>query len=481
MKARVVDQNKAVQALALDIISRIATGMNKPFERHTRIFTVSVATVLADQKAPIRTTAMNTLTAMATACEGIDSLVHGLAAGLEAQNPLQRSNLLGWMADWFKEHPLGASTDLSDLKTPTVMCLEDRSADVRKAAQTLLPFLIENVGYDAIVKETNPLKPASRSAILALLQGLKPAASTPAASAQAVAPAAAAAPQAVAAKTEPAAGAAKLRTIGVSRPLSKAPSAAPSRPESRAESEIDVPGAPRLQVKSKLTALKRPTSMLVAPSKAAPAASVHAGTPAPFTNANPDAKKARLIKDAGRWVIEGGPVRKDLGEFLQSQFDHQASHDVTALLFSQGHNAVNDWVAGMTILADCYTNTLAGDERYGPTSEDMKAILVANSDLSFKYACLRVHENQSNVVAKSIDVVEAVQALLAAEEARLSDHEASCFLPTFVHKVSAFNQPGPSLTFCSSAMLVNQSGFGFNKSFSDSQRSIRMVGYSKRY
>ena len=412
LKSRILDQNKAVQALALDIIARIAAGMNKPFEKHTRMFTVSVATVLADQKAPIRVTALNTLTAIATACEGIDSLVHGLAAALEAQNPVQRSTLLGWIADWLKDNPPAATTDLSDLSTPTVMCLDDRNPDVRKAAQAVLPFLIQNVGYDAIVKETNPLKPASRSAILALLQGLKPA--TP--------------------QSDSMVTATKPRAIGVAKPLSTAPSAGTSRPESAAESDADAAGS-RLQVKSKLTALKRPTSVLLSAAKTVPQASVNTATPSPFTGTSPDAKKARLAKDAGRWIIEGGPVRKDLADFLQSQFENHASKDVLTLLFSQEHNAVNDWVAGMTIVADCYTNTLAGDERYGPTSDDMKAILVANSDLALKYASFRVHENQSNVVAKSLDVAEAVLALLAAEEFRLSDAEAACFLPTFIHKV----------------------------------------------
>ncbi|KAG8755464.1 Microtubule-associated protein, microtubule dynamics during spindle orientation, partial [Serendipita sp. 396] len=151
LKARVLDQNKLVQALALDIIARIATGMNKPFEKYTRIFAVPVATVLADQKAPIRTSAMATLTAMATACESIDSLVHGLAAALEVQNPMQRSTLLGWLVDWFKDHPPTTANSLSDFAAPTILCLDDRSAEVRKAAQGLLPYLIQNIGYDAVV------------------------------------------------------------------------------------------------------------------------------------------------------------------------------------------------------------------------------------------------------------------------------------------------------------------------------------------
>ncbi|CAG7849449.1 Spindle pole body component alp14 AltName: Full=Altered polarity protein 14 [Serendipita indica DSM 11827] len=434
LKARVLDQNKAVQALALDIIARIATGMNKPFEKYTRIFVVSVAAVLADQKAPIRGSAMATLTAMATACESIDSLLHGLATALEVQNPLQRSNLLGWMVDWFKEHPPTTPNSLSELSAPTVLCLDDRSADVRKSAQALLPYLIQNVGYDAIVKETNPLKPASRSAILPILQALKPSGST-ATTTQAV--------------TEPkptaeaaSASAPKPKATGVSRPIAKAPSnPASSRPESRAESEIEAPTAAKVPLKSKLTALKRPGTVVAPAAKAAPRTSMSGATPAPFMNSNPESKKGRLAKDANRWVIESGPVRKDLADFLQAQMDNSTSKDVTGLLFSQEHNAVNDWVSGMTIISDCYANTLAGDERYGPTNEDMKAILIANSDLALKYACLRVHENQSNVVGKALDVVETVQALLAASDYRLTDAEAACFLPTFVHKLGDAREP----------------------------------------
>ena len=48
LKARVTDTNKAVQLLALDVVGRIATGMGKPFEKHTRIFALPVATVLSD-------------------------------------------------------------------------------------------------------------------------------------------------------------------------------------------------------------------------------------------------------------------------------------------------------------------------------------------------------------------------------------------------------------------------------------------------
>ena len=449
-----LDQNKAVQALALDIIARIATGMNKPFERHSRIFVVSVAAVLADQKAPIRASAMVTLTAMASACEGIDSLVHGLAQALEVQNPMQRTMLLGWISDWFKEHPPTLSNNLSDFSAPTVLCLDDRSADVRKAAQALLPYLIQNVGYDALVKETNPLKPASRSAILPILNAVKAAATLGLQN-----------PASGAAKLEPEAAATALtKPRGVARPLSMAPSGSASRPESRAESDIDGTGSARLPMKSKLTALKKPPAAVAPASSSMAPANGNMATPAPFSGSNPDAKKARLAKDAGRWIIEVGPVRKDLAEFLQTQMDSHISKELSNLLFSQGHNAVTDWVSGMTIVADCYNNTLAGDERYGPTNDEMRTILVANSDLALKYACLRVHENQSNVVGKALDITETVVALLAVDEYRLTDLEAACFLPTFVHKVrTSPPRAADLLNPGSSAMLENPCAFEYNK------------------
>ena len=113
LKARVNDSNKPVQSLALDIVARIATGMGKPFEKHCRLFVQPVCTVLSDQKAPTRTAALATLSAIANACESIDPLVPGIASALEPPTPLQKGTLLHWLVDWFKEHEPSPSTDLS--------------------------------------------------------------------------------------------------------------------------------------------------------------------------------------------------------------------------------------------------------------------------------------------------------------------------------------------------------------------------------
>ena len=433
--------------------------MNKPFEKYTRLYAVPIATVLADQKAPIRASAKATLTAIAKACEGPESLIGGLASALEAQNPLQKSELFSWLSEWFTDHQPPPSLDLSPFVGPVVACLDDKSGDVRKGAQTVLPFLMPSVGYDTLVKETNNLKPASRSTVLPILQALK--AANPANGSRA--------------EVQP-----QVRT---GPPKSQQ---APSRPESVGppESEPERAGS-RIAPKSKLgLGLKRPAAS-APPTAAAPTPVSRGspnGTPAPFTTSNADAKRTRLAKDTGRWTIESGPVRKDLADFLHTQMELHVSRDVLQSLFSHDHNAVNDWVAGMTVIADCYNHTLAGDERYGPTNESMRAILVANSDLALKYSCLRVHENQSNLVSKALDLVEAVIALLAEENYRLGDAEAACFLPTFIHKVSSDARAEcPVLISFSWVTLVNLYGCEFNRLYRGFPRYSPPVASSKLY
>ncbi|KAF9014138.1 armadillo-type protein, partial [Cyathus striatus] len=147
LKARVVDTNKAVQTLALDIVARIAEGMGKPFEKYARLFVLPVSTVLADQKAPIRTAALQTLTAIALACD-IEPMTTGLSSALDTSNPMQKCTLLHWLADWFKEHEPSQTVDMKPWVPSVLISLDDRNSDVRKGAQAVLPILVRCVGFD---------------------------------------------------------------------------------------------------------------------------------------------------------------------------------------------------------------------------------------------------------------------------------------------------------------------------------------------
>ncbi|KAI0709101.1 ARM repeat-containing protein [Earliella scabrosa] len=443
LKARVTDANKAVQVLALDIVARIATGMGKPFEKQVRFFLVPVATVLADQKAAYRNAALQTLTAIFNACEGFEPLVSGIATALEANNPVQRATLLGWLVETFKEHPPPPGLDLSSWAGHIVGCLDDRNADVRKSAQALLPTLIACSSFEHVMSQTNSLKSASKSTAVPLIQ---------AARGSAPAPAAKSAPAAVASKAGPAPKASAAPAKAASPPPS-APSPPPAesskiappskltgvrrklpqgsipRPESRAEA---APEATTSRLPSKPgTGLKRPGGPVGGLSKAPVVEPVDTCA---FSSFNPDTKRLRLAKDANRWVIESGPSRKDLAELLQHQMEPHASKELLALLFSHDHNAVNDHVNGLGMLQDFYTSAQTGDDR-------LQSIGIANSDLALKFVSLKVHEPQSNLVQKCLDVVDAVLAFFQSVDYQLSDQEAMVFIPTITHKLGDAREP----------------------------------------
>ncbi|KAJ6630768.1 hypothetical protein B0H10DRAFT_2160163 [Mycena sp. CBHHK59/15] len=433
LKARVTDTNKAVQSLALDIVARIATGMGKPFEKHSRLFVLPVSTVLADQKAPIRAVAIQTLTAIATACEGLDSMIQGLHTALETTNPLQKGTLMHWIADWFREHEPVSGLDLSSWASPIVACLDDRNSDVRKGAQALLPTLIASVGFDAVMHQTNSLKPASRNSAIPLIQAARPAvvqqqpvshvktnpvpAPISLASASVTPP-----PESPTTSTAPVKAGSKL---GVRRKLPQGS----SRPDSRAETPVELP--PSRSSKTPVGGLRRPGGAI--PAKAPPASTPPPSLSLPFSGTNTDIKKSRL-KDASKWINESGPTRKDLADLLQTQMEPHASKDLVARLFSHDHNAVNDHISGLATICDMFTSAQGADAT-------VEAVCLANFDLPLKYASLKLHEPQPNLISKCLEVVETVLAFLRSVNYQLTDNEALCIIPTVIYKLGDAREP----------------------------------------
>ncbi|KZT11388.1 ARM repeat-containing protein [Laetiporus sulphureus 93-53] len=455
LKARVTDTNKAVQTLALDVTARIATGMGKPFERHTRLYALPVSTVLADQKAPMRAAALQALTAIATACEGLESMTSGFATALESSNPLQRASLLNWLADWFKTHEPAPGLDLTSWVGPVIACLDDRNGDVRKGAQALIPTLITCAGYDYVMNQTNSLKSASKAAVVPIIQAARPATAPTAAptakpaAVKAFAPSSKAVPskptetptpspppQEVPSLDEATKTAPASKLAGVRRRL---PQGSSSRPESRPETPVE---GTTTRLSGKLGAASRRLGATVPTSNRAPASQpASALHTLPFVSDNLDAKKARLAKDAQRWINEAGPTRKDLAELLQHQMEPHASKQLLAILFSHDHNAVNDHVNGLTMLHDFYSSVNAGDDISGMAPEDIQAICLANSDLALKYVSIKAHEPQSSVVQKCLDVAEVIVAFFQNVDYQLADAEALCFIPTVIFKLGDAREP----------------------------------------
>lgn len=428
--------------------------MGKPFDRHARLFVLPVSTVLADQKAPIRAAGLSTLTAIATACEGVECMVAGFTTALETQNPLQKGTLLQWMTGWFNEHEAPSGLDLNPWASLIVSSLDDRNSDVRKGAQALLPTIISCAGFDYVMQQTNALKPASRTSAIPIIQAARPIAAAPAGKPSkpvintAITPSISPSPES---PTAPPAGTQKLgaKSAGVRRKLPQGT----SRPESRSETPIDT-GA-RVGGKAPTGGSKKPGG---GASSTPPTPSVSSFFP--FSGTNVEAKKARTGKDAHRWINEGGATRKDLADLLQSQMEPCTSKELVSRLFSRDHNAVNDHVTGLTTMQEFFSS---------PYGEDGVAdtVRLASFDLPLKYISIKAHEPQPNLISKCLDVVEAVLGFLRSANHQFTDQEAICFVPTIIYKVchplSLISNPSHSSPFtawgCTRAS-ANQSSTG---------------------
>ncbi|KAL7422401.1 hypothetical protein Q5752_003047 [Cryptotrichosporon argae] len=425
LKKATADTNLAVKMLALGIISKIATGMGAPFEKYSRVLVTPVASVCADQKATTRSAALATLTAIADACGGMDSMYVGLSSSLEGTNPALRAGVLGWVAERIVAEPPTSSSDLGPLAAPVISCLEDRNGDVRKAAGAVLPYVVASAGFDHVMDQTSQLKPASKSTIIPLIQNARGAVST---GEPAKAPPAAGLPKTKAPVTKIAPAPASPRPGAVSKApparslamkaLSSVPAPA-ARPPSA--SSDDRPALPRPRIPG-----SRPVS--AAPSAYSVASSYAASRVVPFTISALEPRAARLKKDSVRWHLAFEAAgRADALDYLHTQME--AAHvapEFMAQLWSKDHKAEEDFMAAVATFADFYDAAAA--DTFGIGANDVLALQLANVDLALKYAAVRLLSNNTQLATRSLEAIAKIVEFLPAHNERFSDAEAKLFL-----------------------------------------------------
>lgn len=435
LRKAMADTNLSVKMLALGIISKVAMGMGEPFDKYNKLLVPAVASVCADQKTTTRTTALTTLSTMAEASGGMESMYPGLATACETTNPALRAAVLGWLAEKFVAETPAASTDLQPLAIPVVNCLEDRNGDVRKAASAVLPFVVANTGADYVMDQTSNLKPASRSTIIPLIEKARanapaaaaaapPANSGPSktAAAKAATPSKARAPAGVRGSPAPAAAgrtaAPPVRSLAM-KALSTAPST--RQPVSHDDRTTGLP-KPR-------AAAPRPASAV---SSAPSAASSSARVP-PYQSDVSEPRTMRLKKDSIRWLLEASP-KTDLTEYLAHQMEHHASPEIYAQLFSKDHRAEEDFMAALSTLTDFYGPVAA--PTFAMHADELQGLQLANIDLTVKYAALKLLSNNTQITNRCLELLTNVADTVARYEERFSEIEARLFVPALIFKVS---------------------------------------------
>ncbi|KAN0064473.1 hypothetical protein ACQY0O_002099 [Thecaphora frezii] len=500
LKLRYTDSNIMCKTIALDVVSKIAGGMNKNFEPHARILVGPITQVLSDAKAPVRASAAAALTAIVEQI-GIAPMVPGFCSVLDSKsaNPMLRQDLFAWLGSWFENHMPEKGLDLTGLALPAVQSLDDKLAAVRKAAQSALPYIILRAGYKFVLEQANQLKAASRNTVVPLIDAAKAqAAALQPAAAPRAAPAAAPAPTPSARTGLARPGAAAARpAAAVVAPSSTASSSARSSPVSNvrtssvlsaARAASPSPASPRASAISRPAglrapsavgrSLKAPSSSLLArqtripsedsdsgparsrlglakkaPAAAQPSSSSSSSMPSSSSAADhvppllsSDLKpKVLREKREGRgqnWIGPEGVPRPELVDVLRSQCEGNCSRGLVDSLFSKANSAEKDYMSALTLISDFVSSPSFAEEEYGLSPEDTAGRIVANSDLVFKYIALRLTDNNTTLSMKCLEILEHLVELLSGQHFHMSDYEANSLLPCLIAKFG-----DPKVTF----------------------------------
>ncbi|ORX54518.1 ARM repeat-containing protein [Hesseltinella vesiculosa] len=407
LKNRLEDNNKNLQIQAVEITGLLAVAMGKPFDKYAKPLAPQIIGLLADNKVNVRNAGVATLEIIRQNC-GLELMMSAFGTSLAADAPALRKDLLNWLVTCLAEPDLsGAAVDASPVITPLFSCLQDRNADVRKAAQAFLPLLITNVGFDQILGRTSDLKGAQRQTVVPLLEA---AASTLGVSATA------------AATPSPAASAAP--------PSRAAPKA---KPEARRPADRTAATAPGLRKK-----LPAPSSRLASastsPASAAPVDTPanHSGASAPVLTNDPRAKLMRAKKEI-RWQFDA--PRADIVDGLKHVCDGHIAPEVLSLMFSTHQYAERERLQALQQLNDAIGNADTAAGTYGLDADELRSRYVCNADLLFKYLTLRFFDTNTSMLIRCLDLTQHIIASMDEQGYHLSEYEAVSFLPFLINKV----------------------------------------------
>ncbi|XP_076762978.1 msps cytoskeleton-associated protein 5 [Xylocopa sonorina] len=174
---RLVDSNSKIAQSTLSICQALAIAMGPPAKQHIRALFPGFVQCLGDSKNWIRTAAISCINTWGDQC-GYKEFFDGEMIGdaLKSGSPILRVEVWNWLA---QKLPLIPVKQIP--KEELLVCLpylynnlEDRNSDVRKNAQeAVLGFMI-HLSYEVMARNTEKLKPGSRTVVLAALDKSRP-------------------------------------------------------------------------------------------------------------------------------------------------------------------------------------------------------------------------------------------------------------------------------------------------------------------
>nr|XP_058951305.1 cytoskeleton-associated protein 5-like isoform X2 [Pocillopora verrucosa] len=397
LKARLGDSNKNLVTITLNICTTLATAMGAQINRHLKILGTGIFSTLADAKNTVRATGIAALNAWHKEI-GLTPFIEGevIFGALSTENPNLRTEVLGWLEEKLPAEKNLPST-LVAIVAPLYSCLEDRSGDVRKKAQAVVPVMMQHVGWDAMSKQANKLKPASKSNVVTILE--KARASLPEPSkAPNKAPAAAATAKPAATKAQAdssatsggsggASGASASSSGGNANKKTKSTAKqAESKSSKKSSADVESDGPPFLRYNGKDGRFK-------------------------------DEKDLKVLK----WNFTA--PRAEFVEQLKEQMRPCLGKTLHSNLF---HADFKYHLIGINTMQQCVVP---------PSDAPYQVEVVQSLDLILKWVTLRFFDTNTTVLIKCLELMDAVFVMLAQADYQMLEFEASSFIPYLVQKV----------------------------------------------
>ncbi|XP_018010529.1 cytoskeleton-associated protein 5 [Hyalella azteca] len=381
LAARLNDTNKNLAVEALKVVGQLAAAAGPHCSRHTRTVIPGVLLLLGDAKVNVRASAQSVLESWAEQAkpkellEG-DTCVDALKSG----TVFLKAALFPWLAQQLTEAPPKSlnKEDLGNYVPHIYSGLEDRSAEVRKAAtEAVLPFML-HLGYEGMLKHTSRVKPASKNALMATLD--KARLSLPAKPAPTVA----------AARQAPAKTAGKM-----ARPQTGGGAVAPAA-----------------------AAAKKPSRAATAP----PASSRKGGDDQDTSPLLPvNGLKQQRASDEQKLKVLRWDFTTPRQEFITQLNDQMMTAGLNrTLITNMFHKDFNFHKKSIDALNEDLADNLEA--------------CVCNLDMILRWMSLRFFDTNPSVIMKAMEYLTNVFTYLSDDGYRLMDFEAYSFLPFIVQK-----------------------------------------------
>lgn len=403
LKNRFSDSNKNLVIFSLEITGRVIKSGGKKIEKYVAPIISDVLVCANDNKAQVRASCINCLN---NALESVssESFVIPLSSVLPKTGPNGKKELLQWFS---KQRNMFSKASVLDAIKAIAICLQDRSSEVRKAAQEATKALVEICGHSVVCQKISQINLDSNSR--ALVDSFKNLS-----------------------LNEKENIGSKPTQPTCKTPVKKAPGAGTPKTNRKLDTTTkSFSPAPANSLNRSLSTAKK-RSNLANPQKT-PEETPLKNFPLISDDLKVKDKRAQQDRGHNKWAFDS--PRAENIDFLKDQMKGNVDQNFMNLLFAEDQRKDKKILSALTILAETFSDLDNASSEYDIPLSSIKDRIIANSDLLFKYLSLRLFENNTSSLLKCFDILDYVIDLVDSNGSTLTDYEVRCFFPHLIRKV----------------------------------------------